>query len=168
MRGRALRLACVTGLLLSQAILAKPSQAAWYNFLLPFIGRNNSQSRVQSQTPNQKRALASAAPIGTPVGKRAKSKLKNGRFDGNIYDVYYGYVQVRADVRKGQLVKIDILRYPSDRRTSRIIASRALPVLEQEAIRAQSAKVDLVSGATLTSLGFVKSLADALGHARTG
>lgn len=184
MKSRALRSVCIAGLLLSEVVMAKPSQAAWYSFLLPLIGGKSSQSQSQSQSHTQNRAsnqnrtksrnssgsrnrmVANAAPLGTPAAKPARSGLKNGHFDGNIYDVLYGYVQVQADVSKGKLVRIDILRRPTDRRTSRIIARRALPVLEREAIRAQSARVNLVSGATLTSLGFVKSLADALNHAR--
>ena len=58
--------------------------------------------------------------------------------------------------------------YPRDRRRSLYIAQQSLPVLEQEAISAQSADIDTVSGATLTSEAFMKSLDSALATARAG
>jgi uncharacterized protein with FMN-binding domain len=60
-----------------------------------------------------------------------------------------------------------VLQYPSDRRTSIAINRRALPVLRSEAIAAQSANVDIVSGATLTSEAFIESLGAALREAST-
>jgi uncharacterized protein with FMN-binding domain len=40
-----------------------------------------------------------------------------------------------------------------------------MPYLEQEAIQAQSAKVQLISGATFTSQAFIQSLNSALSQA---
>jgi uncharacterized protein with FMN-binding domain len=57
---------------------------------------------------------------------------------------------------------VQFLQYPSDRRTSQRINSIAMPYLRQEAIQAQSAQVDIISGATLTSEGFQASLQSAL------
>jgi uncharacterized protein with FMN-binding domain len=103
--------------------------------------------------------VAAAAPVPSPL---PPSGLRDGNFTGPAEDAYYGTVQVQAQVQAGQLVKVRILQYPSDRRTSRYINGQALPMLQQEAISAQSARIDFVSGATLSSGAFVKSLAGAL------
>jgi uncharacterized protein with FMN-binding domain len=89
----------------------------------------------------------------------------DGTFTGPVVDAYYGLVQIRAIVQGGQLTGIKIVRYPSDRLTSVFINRRALPRLRNEAIRAQSANVNIVSGATLTSEAFIRSLGGALSEA---
>jgi uncharacterized protein with FMN-binding domain len=91
--------------------------------------------------------------------------LADGTYTGPSIDAYYGLVQVQAVVQSGQIVGLKMLHYPSDRRESLIISQQALPLLRDEVVRTQSAKVDVVSGATLTSQAFVKSLGVALGQA---
>lgn len=102
-------------------------------------------------------------PIPAPV---AMGKFKDGTYDGDIADVYYGLVQVQAVVRNGKLVDVIWLSYPSDNPTSASKSARARPILTQEAIAAQDAQVDRVSGASATSGGFVDSLASALLQAK--
>jgi uncharacterized protein with FMN-binding domain len=68
-------------------------------------------------------------------------------------------------VQGGWLAGIKVLQYPSDRRTSVAINHQALPMLRSEVVAAQSAKVDIISGATLTSEAFIKSLGGALRQA---
>lgn len=117
-------------------------------------------------TNRSKAALIAALPAALIAPAIAGARtFHNGDFTGRTYSAYYGYVQVRAIVRHGRLEHVQILRHPSDRMTSRFIASRSLPVLEREAIRSQDARVDLVSGATLTSRAFVESLRSALDKA---
>jgi uncharacterized protein with FMN-binding domain len=87
---------------------------------------------------------------------------KNGTFTGPSVNVYYGNVQVQVVVQNGKITNIQFLDYPHDRRTSQRINDQVMPWLTQEAIQAQSANVDLISGATLTSEGFANSLQAAL------
>lgn len=115
--------------------------------------------RPAPPAPTKVELVATAAPAPLPL---PSSGLRDGSFTGPAEDAYYGTVQVQAQVQAGQLVKVRILQYPSDRRTSRYINGQALPMLQQEAISAQSARIDFVSGATLSSGAFVKSLAGAL------
>jgi uncharacterized protein with FMN-binding domain len=90
----------------------------------------------------------------------------DGDYAGPAVDAYYGLVQIEAIVQNGRLASIKVLRYPSDRRTSRFINRQALPILGREVVRAQSARVSIVSGATLTSEAFIRSLDGALRQAR--
>jgi len=90
----------------------------------------------------------------------------DGSYTGDAADAYYGTVQVKAVVQGGKIADVQFLQYPSDRSTSRYINSQAMPLLTQEAITAQSAQVDGVSGATFTSGAFKQSLASALALAK--
>jgi uncharacterized protein with FMN-binding domain len=80
-------------------------------------------------------------------------------------DTRYGPVQVRIDVSGGKISKIDVLQYPNGMQRDQDINSYALPVLNQEALAAQSAQIDAVSGATYTSDGYTQSLQSALDQA---
>jgi uncharacterized protein with FMN-binding domain len=98
-------------------------------------------------------------------GSSTASGYKNGTFTGPAIDVNYGLVQVQATVQNGKIADVQFLQYPSDRRTSQQINAFAMPNLQQEAIQAQSANVNIISGATLTSEGFAMSLQSALANA---
>ena len=114
-------------------------------------GGTQSQSQSQSQT----------APTAA-----SQVVYKNGTFTGQVEDAYYGNVQVQVVIQGGKISNVQFLDYPHDRRTSQEINAQATPWLQQEAIQAQSANVDLISGATLTSQAFVQSLQTALQSAQ--
>lgn len=118
---------------------------------------------VASEPPRRQPTTSNS----TPSVKLASSGMyADGAFTGPVEDAYYGLVQVEAIVQNGQLVSIKVLRYPNDRNTSRFINGIALPRLRREVIRAQSARVNIISGATLTSEAFLQSLDGALRQAR--
>ena len=114
-------------------------------------------------------APAQAAPTGNlPVqlaAATAKRSLRDGTYTGQAYDAYYGLVQVEATVQSGQIANINTLQSPDHRSTSRAINRQALPILEREVIQAQTLRVNIVSGATLTSRAYLRSLNSALKQA---
>ena len=91
---------------------------------------------------------------------------KDGTFTGQVADAYYGPLQVQAVVQNGAITSVNVLTYPKDRGQSRRINNYALPRLQQEVIQAQNVRVNMVSGATLTSRAYLRSLASALGQAQ--
>jgi uncharacterized protein with FMN-binding domain len=95
-----------------------------------------------------------------------KGLYANGSYEGKAVDAFYGIVQVKAIIQNGKLANIELVQYPNDRDTTIRISNESLPILIQEAIAAQSAQVDGVSGATQTSDGFIESLESALTQAR--
>ena len=95
----------------------------------------------------------------------SKGSYADGSYTGPETDAYYGPMRIQAIIQGGKLVGIKVLEYPSDRRTSVAINRQALPMLRDEVIAAQSARVDIISGATLTSRAFIESLDAALGQA---
>jgi len=96
----------------------------------------------------------------------ANALYKDGQYDGNVADAYYGLVQVRAIIQGGKLTDVVFLSYPNDRSESIQINTYAMPILKAEAIKAQSAKVNAVTGATNTSRAFINSLTNALSQAQ--
>ena len=103
-------------------------------------------------------------PLPAPVIQRGPF-TKDGSFTGDVADAYYGNIQVAATIQNGFITDVQFLQYPSDRRTSIDINSQAMPILRSEAIQAQSANVDIVSGATDSSGAFRESLSSALSQA---
>ena len=87
--------------------------------------------------------------------------------DGAVVDTQFGPVQVRIDVAAGRVADIVALQLPTGRHSGQI-SSFAAPVLRQEALQAQSARIDTVSGATYTSDAYAQSLQAALDKAGLG
>ncbi len=102
-------------------------------------------------------------PTATAI---VKGMYKDGTYTGAETNAYYGWVQVEAVIQNGQIADVQFLEYPQDRRTSVRINSRAVPALQSEALQVQSANVDTISGATLTSRAFIQSLQSALAAAK--
>jgi len=112
----------------------------------------------------------SAATTGALANQGANAvgsaHIKDGTYTGSEVDAYYGLVKVQTTISSGRITDVQFLEYPQDRRTSVRINSIAVPDLKQEAIQAQTANVDIVSGATLTSEAFRVSMQAALDAAK--
>ena len=108
-------------------------------------------------------------PAATPTPTLARpAGVVDGTFTGASISTVYGDVQVRAVVTGGRLVDVKALQLPSDRSRSAEISQIAGPMLRSEAIRAQSAYINILSGATYTTEGYAESLNDALRQAHLG
>lgn len=80
---------------------------------------------------------------------------------GTLISTRYGPVQVEVTVVNGKITSITAVELPSGGRSG-MISAYAAPILTNEALAAQSAQIDLVSGATYTSTGYERSLQAAL------
>lgn len=111
---------------------------------------------------------AGTPPSGNGSGTPAASagQYKNGIFTGAVADAFYGNLQVAVTVQGGMITNVTFPQAPSGGHSSAVSAS-ALPALRQEAITAQSANVNIVSGATQDSQAFQQSLASALAQAKS-
>ena len=117
-----------------------------------------------TNTPNS--PIPAPTPTPAPAPTTNIGKYKNGTYTGNVVDAYYGNVQVRAVISGGEIVDVQFLDYPQDRKNSVRINERAMPYLISEAITIQDSNVDTVSGASFTSAAYRKSLSSALAQAR--
>ena len=113
------------------------------------VGSTNSTPSISPTTSNPTPSLS----------------YKDGVYTGPVVDVYYGNVQVQVKIIGGKITSVTFLQHPTGADHSTEINSYATPILAKEAITAQSAAVDGVSGATHTSEGFKKSLQAALASA---
>ncbi|MCC2274333.1 FMN-binding protein [Streptomyces sp. ET3-23] len=109
-------------------------------------------------------AVAAHRP-GTSPPAHAPGGSRTGTFTGDVIDTDYGPVQVAVTLQQGRLTAVKALQVPSDRGRSQEISSYAVPRLTQEALGAQSAQIDAVSGASYTSEGYTQSLQSALDKA---
>ncbi|MGW5740521.1 FMN-binding protein [Amycolatopsis sp. NPDC003861] len=89
----------------------------------------------------------------------------DGTFTGDAADTRYGPVRVRITVAGGRITAADAIDYPQESGRDVRINSEAVPALNQEVLRAQSAQIDTVSGATYTSEGYQQSLQSAIDQA---
>ena len=101
-------------------------------------------------------------PTQTPPLSSMPALHRDGIYIGSVADAFYGLVQVKVTIRNGRITDVVFLSYPDDHENSININNQAMPVLSQEAIMAQSAQVDIISGATETSIAFKESLGAAL------
>ena len=92
-------------------------------------------------------------------------QYKDGLYKGTSINVFYGNVQVAVKISGGVIQNVSFLQYPNAHSTSVMINQQAMPYLIQEAIQAQNAHVQIISGATFTSEGFQQSLQSALAKA---
>jgi len=84
---------------------------------------------------------------------------------GDSTDTRWGPVQVQITVANRTITDVKVVDYPSGNRRDEEINAQALPILVQETLDAQSAHIDMVSGATVTSEGYLGSLQSALDQA---
>jgi uncharacterized protein with FMN-binding domain len=89
----------------------------------------------------------------------------SGTATGDTVQTRWGPVQVQVTTDHGTLSSVQVVRYPSGNDTDARINGYALPILVDETLAAQSADIDMVSGATVTSVGYVDSLQSALDQA---
>ena len=132
------------------AVYEQSNEPAW------LIVNKSSSTTLYSQT-NASSTLPNA---------KTRGKYADGEYIGHSANAFYGDIQVKATIRNGKIVDVFFLDFPQDRDTSLQINEQAIPTLTQEAIHAQSANIDTVSGATDTSLAFRESLAAALALAK--
>jgi uncharacterized protein with FMN-binding domain len=132
---------------------------------------------IATTSPTSTTAAAPSATIGTatntaspatteaPATTAANATDAVAAFEGDTIQTRYGPVEVQAQIANGNLVAVAVVQYPDGDRKSVRINERALPQLQSEALAAQSAQVDTVSGATYTSDAFVNSLQSAIDEA---
>ncbi|MGD0613307.1 MAG: FMN-binding protein [Anaerolineales bacterium] len=139
---------------------ASASNTAAITSAVPTVVATSSANASASNTA----AITTAVP--TVIATSQGVAFKNGTYTGPVVDAYYGLVQVQVAIQNGKIANVQFLDYPHDRRTSQQINNQVMPWLVQEAIQAQSANVDIISGATLTSEAFATSLQSALQSAK--
>lgn len=114
---------------------------------------------VLSFQPRRQEADGTRTTTSAPARAGASTVL------GSAETTPYGPVQVRITVRGGKVTEIAAVQVPQNDPHSAQISTEVEPLLREQALTAQSASIDGVSGATYTSDGYRASLAAALAEA---
>ncbi|MCU1485154.1 MAG: FMN-binding protein [Actinomycetia bacterium] len=118
-------------------------------------------STTAPPTPSSGQPATSATP-GPSTAPPTSAASASRTVDGPDVVTRYGDVQVRITVQGSRIEDVEALTLPTDRRRSAEISQYAGPRLRQEALQAQSANIDVVSGASYTSEGYARSLQGAI------
>jgi len=124
-------------------------------------------------------ALVAGSPVVQPPGSpgsasqlrssnksgSATSKSSAATYTGDSADTRWGPVQVQITVQGGKITASQAVQYPQNNGRDAQINGYALPILDQEVVQQQSASIDTVSGATVTSDGYLQSLQSAIDQA---
>jgi uncharacterized protein with FMN-binding domain len=108
---------------------------------------------------------SSSSSDGSTSGGSAASSSSAKTYNGDTVQTRWGPVQVRITVQDGKITASEAIVYPNGNHEDVEINSFALPALGQEAVQAQSADIDMVSGATVTSEGYISSMQSAIDQA---
>lgn len=115
-------------------------------------------SSTPSSTPSATATATPSASASAPAAAAPATKTVTG----TAVDTRYGPVQVKVTFVGTKITAIDAIQYPTESGRDQEINSQAIPMLQQEAMASQSAKIDTISGATYTSEGYIQSLQSAI------
>lgn len=132
----------------------------------PPTSTSGSSATPGSSTSPSATSNAPVAPTPTPSSATTTAAYRDGTVQGSVISTRFGDVQVQVTISGGAITDVTALELPSSDGRSQRIASQAEPILREEALTAQSASIDVLSGATYTSEAYVRSLQSALDAAR--
>ncbi len=107
----------------------------------------------------------STGAAATSSSSSSSGAVADGSYTGAVASTPYGDVQVSVSISGGRIADVTALKLTDRDGRSVQISNRAAPVLRQEVLAAQTAKVQMVSGATFTSDAYLGSLQSALDQA---
>ncbi|MCW2790702.1 MAG: hypothetical protein JWP56_3005 [Aeromicrobium sp.] len=132
------------------------------------LATSSSTSVVSSSQQPVSGTSGDTGSGGSTSGSSGADASSSGSsaFTGTTAQTRWGPVQVKITVDGGKVSNVSVIQYPNGNGKDQEINSRALPVLIDETKQAQSADIDMVSGATVTSQGYLQSLQSALDKAK--
>jgi uncharacterized protein with FMN-binding domain len=144
----------VTGLVLLLSFKTSPAGTAGAGAAVVLPSTKTSTPPTPAASPSSTTAARAAAP--------ASPALATKTVTGDAVDTRWGPVQVKITVTGGRITAAVAVVYPDSNGRDQEINAYAVPTLEQETVSANSAHIDMVSGATYTSDGYIASLQSAL------
>jgi uncharacterized protein with FMN-binding domain len=102
---------------------------------------------------------------GTPGGSSSSGSSTGTTLTGGVASTQWGPVQVQLTMSGDTITHVTVLQQPSGNGKDAEINSYALPILISETEQAGTSQIDMVSGATVTSTGYIQSLQSALDRA---
>ena len=146
-----------------RVILAIVSTIAALVMVLSF--KTHSSSSLATPPVAVSTTTPSTTTTTSASGSTAATTTTTTTVTGDAVETRYGPVQVQIKVTSGKVVSATAIVYPTNDPRDQQINSYAIPALNQEASSAGSASIDMISGATFTSEGYIQSLQSALDKA---
>lgn len=147
-----------------RAVLAIVTTVTGLVMLLSF----KTHAAVGTSAASTRPAAITSGATPTPsaaAGTTKKTSTGTTTVTGDSVDTRWGPVQVQITVTNGKITAAQAVVFPQSNPRDQEINAYAVPTLNQEAIAAGSASIDMVSGATYTSNGYIQSLQSALDKA---
>ncbi|GHD49289.1 hypothetical protein GCM10010317_027850 [Streptomyces mirabilis] len=127
---------------------------------------SSSPGQSASQSPSSQSPAPGSSSSSSSGGSSGSTKSTGTKtVTGDTVQTRWGPVQVRVTLKNGKITDVTAVSYPTDNPRDQEINSYAIPQLRREALAAQSAQIDSVSGASYTSDGYKQSLQSALDSA---
>src|SRR3954465_2442046 len=130
-------------------------------------------ARFETHPPRTFNPNSALHPTATPPAIAREAALPTPTPDpdahsatGPAFTTPFSFIQVRATVKHGRLTGVQTVALAGDGPHTEALNARAEPILREEALRAGSADIDVVSGATSTSRIWIESLRGAIEKAR--
>jgi uncharacterized protein with FMN-binding domain len=149
------------------ALLSFKTHGTVTSHALPSASLPRASTSAPAPTPTTSTAPPDPSSSGsTPAATPSSSAASATRtFAGDAIQTRYGIVQVQVVARGTTIENLSFLQLTADDPHSQEINDQAGPILLQETLAAQSANIDVISGATYTSEGYQQSLQSALDQA---
>ena len=128
-------------------------------------GATGSSGSGASPDPGGDSSSTAASGSSSTASGTASPASGTRTYTGQTVDTRWGPVQVKITVIGGRITASEAVQYPSSNHKDEEINARALPTLNDEVVQQQSAQIDTVSGATVTSDGYLESLQSAIDQA---
>jgi uncharacterized protein with FMN-binding domain len=109
---------------------------------------------------------ATVEPEVRRVSSRRATKKGPVRSATDTSTTPFSIISVRVTLTGGELTRVETVELTGENARTEAINARAEPILREEALRAGSADIDVVTGATYTSRSYRKSLQAAIDEAR--
>ena len=133
--------------------------------LVLLFAYNTSTSGPQATTAPTSIYSSDASGTSRSDGSGTSDSAPGKTVTGSVAQTRWGPVQVQLKVSNGKITNVSVIEFPNGNGRDQEINSQALPILTQETVDSQSAQIDMVSGATVTSDGYLESLQSALDQA---
>ena len=150
-----------------RVLLAIVGTVASLVLLLSFKTHGTSVATPPAASSNPTGTTSSGSSGSSGSGTSSSTSASGTRtVTGASVDTRYGPVQVKITVTNGSITSASAIDYPTSDPRDQQINSYAIPALNSEAVQGGSASIDMISGATYTSEGYIQSLQSALDKVR--
>jgi uncharacterized protein with FMN-binding domain len=125
-------------------------------------GSSPSSAAPSPSTGSSSTGVPSTSTSPSPSAASSTKTAATKTVTGDSIDTRWGPVQVKITVSNGKITSATAVVYPQNNPRDLEINATAIPTLQQESVGQNTANIDMVSGATYTSEGYLKSLQSAL------